>query len=94
MITRSLKLNLKLVYQTDTDNNNLAVEMSPGEQSLGRNEPSHPAMIRHQSAVCTRAPRFTMAWSEGKIFLNARSPVAPKKTKASEWEVLMVLSYG
>jgi hypothetical protein len=25
-----------------------------------------------------------MAWSAGKIFLKARSPVAPKRTNASE----------
>ena len=31
-----------------------------------------------------RWPRFTIACSAGKIFLYARSPVAPKKTKASE----------
>src|SRR5262245_49137624 len=30
-----------------------------------------------------------MACSAGKIFLYARSPVAPKNTKASEWLVLI-----
>src|SRR5688572_1412462 len=29
-------------------------------------------------------PRRTRPWSAGKIFLYARSPVAPKKTRASE----------
>src|SRR5215831_9660925 len=33
-----------------------------------------------------RWPRLTIACSAGKIFLYARSPVAPKKTSASEWE--------
>src|SRR5262252_3444634 len=33
-----------------------------------------------------RCPRLTIACSAGKIFLYARSPVAPKKTRASEWE--------
>ena len=32
----------------------------------------------------SRRPRFTIAWSAGKIFLKARSPVAPKITSASE----------
>src|SRR5882762_3828120 len=31
-----------------------------------------------------RCPRLTIAWSAGKIFLWARSPVAPKKTSASD----------
>src|ERR1700751_3844670 len=39
-----------------------------------------------------RWPRFTIACSAGKIFLYARSPVAPKKTRASDWESLIVLS--
>src|SRR5690242_9936163 len=30
-----------------------------------------------------------MACSAGKIFLYARSPVAPKKTRASEWESII-----
>ena len=28
--------------------------------------------------------------SDGKIFLYARSPVAPKKTSASEWALVMI----
>src|SRR5215469_5951849 len=40
----------------------------------------------------SRWPRLIIAWSAGKIFLNARSPVAPKKTRASEWAAVMVLS--
>src|SRR5689334_22301702 len=32
----------------------------------------------------SRLPRFTMLCSAGKIFLYARSPVAPKNTRASE----------
>src|SRR5580692_9233775 len=36
-----------------------------------------------------RCPRFTIACSDGKIFLYARSPVAPKKTSASEWKLAM-----
>ena len=32
-----------------------------------------------------------MAWSAGKIFLQARSPVAPKKTKASDCESLELI---
>src|ERR1022692_2902532 len=40
----------------------------------------------------TRWPRLTMACNDGKIFLKARSPVAPKKTKASDWDVLIVSS--
>jgi len=43
MITRSLKLNLKLVNQADTENDDLSVEMPPGEQCLDRNELPHPA---------------------------------------------------
>src|SRR5215831_6649224 len=39
-----------------------------------------------------RLPRFNMACSDGKIFLYARSPVAPKKTKASELDTFMVSS--
>ena len=31
-----------------------------------------------------RVPRLTIACRAGKIFLKARSPVAPKKTKVSE----------
>ncbi len=31
-----------------------------------------------------RWPRRTMPWSAGKIFLYARSPLAPKKTRASQ----------
>src|SRR5215471_21144375 len=33
-----------------------------------------------------RCPRLTIACRAGKIFLYARSPVAPKKTRASAWE--------
>ena len=45
---------------------------------------------RFQPALATpmtgtsRSPRLAIAWSEGKIFLYARSPVAPKNTSASE----------
>src|SRR5215468_9038637 len=39
-----------------------------------------------------RWPRFAMACSDGKIFLYARSPVAPKNTSASEWGLLIVKS--
>src|SRR5215510_8320387 len=35
-------------------------------------------------------PRFAMACSDGKIFLYARSPVAPKNTSASEWGLLIM----
>ena len=34
-----------------------------------------------------RFPRLTIACNDGKIFLYARSPVAPKKTRASESEI-------
>src|SRR5262249_1141962 len=36
-----------------------------------------------------RWSRFTSACSAGKIILYARSPVAPKKTRASDWGLLM-----
>src|SRR5262249_25644542 len=36
-----------------------------------------------------RCPRRIMFWRAGKIFLYARSPVAPKKTRASERVGLM-----
>ena len=36
-------------------------------------------------------PRFTMACSAGKIFLYARSPVAPKNTNVSEWGMFMLV---
>src|SRR5262249_20649299 len=39
-----------------------------------------------------RWPRRTIPCSAGKIFLYARSPVAPKKTRASEWGSLIGLS--
>src|SRR5215468_2353904 len=39
-----------------------------------------------------RCPRLTIACSAGKIFLYARSPVAPKKTRASEWEPCIAFS--
>jgi len=41
-----------------------------------------------------RWPRFTMACNVGKIFLWARSPVAPKKTKASECWSAISNSFG
>ena len=37
----------------------------------------------------SRCPRRIIAWSAGKIFLNARSPVAPRKTNASDRTVLI-----
>src|SRR5262245_8037018 len=37
----------------------------------------------------SRWPRFAIACSAGKIFLYARSPVAPKNTRASEGLVLI-----
>src|SRR2546428_2126725 len=39
-----------------------------------------------------RCPRCTIACSAGKIFLDARSPVAPKKTRASAWETCIASS--
>src|SRR6266446_2469505 len=39
-----------------------------------------------------RCPRLTIACSAGKIFLYARSPVAPKKTRASAWEKFIASS--
>src|SRR2546430_7199676 len=39
-----------------------------------------------------RCPRCTIACSAGKIFLYARSPVAPKKTRASAWETCIASS--
>src|SRR6266581_5306506 len=41
-----------------------------------------------------RCPRCTIACSAGKIFLYARSPVAPKKTRASAWEPCIASSSG
>src|SRR4029453_18844493 len=39
-----------------------------------------------------RCPRLTIACRAGKIFLYARSPVAPKKTRASAWEPCIAFS--
>src|SRR5262249_7846949 len=39
-----------------------------------------------------RWPRLTIACKDGKIFLWARSPVAPKKTSASEWGTFILSS--
>src|SRR5262245_5504361 len=39
-----------------------------------------------------RWPRLIMACNDGKIFLWARSPVAPKKTNASEWGAFILSS--
>src|SRR4029453_3293121 len=39
-----------------------------------------------------RWPRLIMACNDGKIFLWARSPVAPKKTSASEWGTFIMSS--
>ena len=41
-----------------------------------------------RSPGTSRCPRFSIACSDGKIFLYARSPVAPKKTSASEWRAV------
>lgn len=43
----------------------------------------------HADHWTLRCPRLTIACSDGKIFLYARSPVAPKKTSASEWELVI-----
>src|SRR5207247_181211 len=43
------------------------------------------------------APLLTIAWSAGKIFLKARSPVAPKSTSASDGPRILapfLLSFG
>src|SRR4029453_3353219 len=40
----------------------------------------------------SRWPRLIIACNDGKIFLWARSPVAPKKTNASEWGTFMSCS--
>src|SRR5262249_20425715 len=51
---------------------------------------------RFQPALATpitgtlRWPRRTIPCSAGKIFLYARSPVAPKKTRASELDAFMI----
>ncbi len=37
----------------------------------------------------SRWPRLIIACSAGKIFLYAKSPMAPKKIRASEWEFLI-----
>src|SRR5262245_61179347 len=39
-----------------------------------------------------RWPRLIIACNDGKIFLWARSPVAPKKTSASEWGTFILSS--
>src|SRR5512135_3871736 len=44
--------------------------------------------------TCTsRWPCWTIAWSAGKTFLWARSPVAPKNTNASGWGAPIVYSW-
>src|ERR1039458_6991376 len=42
----------------------------------------------------SRCPRLIMACRAGNIFLYARSPVAPKKTSASEYVFDKVVSSG
>src|SRR5262249_55738723 len=37
-------------------------------------------------------PRLIIQWRAGKIFLYARSPVAPNRTRASEWEPLSFIA--
>ena len=59
-----------------------------------------PSWSRLQPALATpmtgtsRWPRLTIACSDGKIFLYARSPVAPKNTRASEWGLLIAGSFA
>ena len=49
-----------------------------------------PAGARHaDDRDLASSPRRTMACSAGNIFLNARSPVAPKNTKASDSRALI-----
>ena len=43
----------------------------------------HPAFATPMTGTSS-VPRFTIACSDGKIFLYARSPVAPKNTSASD----------
>jgi hypothetical protein len=40
-----------------------------------------------------RCPRPAIACSEGKIFLKAKFPLAPKKPKASKWVSFMGCPY-
>ena len=40
----------------------------------------------------SRCPRRAIAWSAGKIFLKARSPVAPKTTSASDARIARQLA--
>src|SRR5206468_8732141 len=50
----------------------------------------HPVLATPTTGTLS-APRFTIACRAGKIFLKAKSPVAPKNTKVSEWEEFRVI---
>ena len=54
---------------------------------------SQPALATPMTGT-SRWPCLTIAWSAGKIFLWARSPVAPKNTNASDWGAPIVSSWN
>src|SRR5277367_5170370 len=69
-----------------------------GKATLSTPPPCWVTLSRARATSCSRVkpdlatpttgqgnvPRLTMFWSAGNIFLKAKSPVAPKKTSASE----------
>src|SRR5262249_55457568 len=61
----------------NTEDDDLSVEMPPGEQCLDRKEPTHPAMILYRRAVCTRAEIGSTVDESGsrKRWYSLTSPV-------------------
>src|SRR5262245_24734854 len=56
---------------------------------------SRPDRPRPSPMMGTRSfPRLAIACRAGKIFLYARSPVAPNSTSASDWAELIAASLG
>jgi hypothetical protein len=58
-----------------------------------RRSRSQPALATPMTGT-SRWPCLTIAWSAGKTFLWARSPVAPKNTNASDWGAPIVSSWN
>src|SRR5215471_21305284 len=54
MMTKSLKLNLKLLLPADTQDDDLSVEMPSLEQCYDWNKPLHSVIIARSRPVCTR----------------------------------------
>src|SRR5215471_11834972 len=63
MMTKSLKLNLKLLLPADTQDDDLSIEMPSLEQCFDWNKPLHSVIIARSRPVCTRT-RQTIAIAE------------------------------